>query len=82
LNTVLQLQIALAVLMEPFMPFSAKKLWSMLNAPGSHNDQRWSDIPGLRLPVDHPLGKREILFKKIEDDIIEAQIAKLKAQPD
>ncbi len=79
LNTVLQLQIALAVLMEPFMPFSAKKLWSMLNAPGSHSDQRWSDIPGLRLPVDHPLGKREILFKKIEDDIIEAQIAKLKA---
>lgn len=79
LNTVLQLQIALAVLMAPFMPFSAKKLWSMLNAPGSLSDQQWSDIPGLRLPVDHPLGKREILFKKIEDDIIEAQIAKLNA---
>lgn len=79
LNTVLQLQIALSVLMEPFLPFSAEKLWSMLNAPGSHRDQRWSDIPNLRLPDNHPLGKREILFKKIEDDIIEAQIAKLKA---
>jgi methionyl-tRNA synthetase len=77
LNTTLQLQAALAVLMEPFLPFSAEKLWLMLNAPGSHRDHRWSDIPNLRLPDSHALGKREILFAKIEDDIIEAQIAKL-----
>lgn len=77
LNTTLQLQAALAVLMEPFLPFSAEKLWRMLNAPGVHRDQRWSNIPNLRLPDEHPLGKREILFAKIEDGIIEAQIAKL-----
>ena len=77
LNTTLQLQAALAVLMEPFLPFSAEKLWRMLNAPGSHRDQRWYDVPDFRLPDNHPLGKREILFGKIEDAIIEAQIAKL-----
>jgi methionyl-tRNA synthetase len=49
----------------------------MLNAPGSHRDQRWHGIPGLRLADGHPLGKREILFEKIEDAIIEAQVAKL-----
>jgi methionyl-tRNA synthetase len=78
LNTTLQLQLALAVLMEPFLPFSAEKLWKMLNAPGCHRDQRWHEIPALRLPDSHPLGKREILFGKIEDGIIEAQISKLK----
>jgi methionyl-tRNA synthetase len=78
LNTTLQLLAALAVLMEPFLPFSAEKLWRMLNAPGSHRDQRWFDIPNLRLSDGHRLGKREILFNKIEDPIIEAQIAKLK----
>ena len=77
LNTTLQLQAALAVLMEPFLPFSAERLWRMLNAPGSHRDQRWNQVPALRLPDGHPLGKREILFEKIEDAIIEAQVAKL-----
>ena len=79
LNTILQLQIALAVLMEPFLPFSAEKLWGMLNAPGSHRDQQWREIPNLRLAANQPIGKREILFEKIEDSIIEAQIAKLRS---
>jgi methionyl-tRNA synthetase len=77
LNTTVQLLAALSVLMEPFLPFSAEKLWRMLNAPGSHRDQRWYAIPGFRIPDNHPLGDREILFRKIEDGIIEAQIAKL-----
>jgi methionyl-tRNA synthetase len=77
LNTTVQLLAALAVLMEPFLPFSAAKLWSMLNGPGSHHDQRWQDVSALRLSDNHPLGKREILFSKIEDAIIEEQIAKL-----
>jgi methionyl-tRNA synthetase len=77
LNTTIQLQAALAVLMGPFLPFSAEKLWRMLNAPGSHYNQHWDDVPKLRLPDNHPLGKREILFSKIEDSIIEEQIAKL-----
>jgi methionyl-tRNA synthetase len=77
LYTIVQLELALAVLMDPFMPFSAARLWKMLNAPGSHQDQRWQNIPSLRLPAGHPLGTREILFRKIEDEVIEAQIAKL-----
>jgi methionyl-tRNA synthetase len=79
LNTTLQLLAALAVLMDPFLPFSAKKLWRMLNGFGSHRDQRWSGIPRLRLLDHHPLGKREILFEKIEDAAIAAQIAKLRS---
>lgn len=77
LNTVVQLELALAVLMEPFMPFSAERLWAMLGAPGSHRERRWHEIPHLRLPDDHPLGRRDILFRKIDDAAVEAQIARL-----
>ena len=77
LYTTVQLELALTVLMEPFMPFSAEKLWEMLNAPGSLRDVRWSGISALRLPAGHPIGVREILFRKVEDDVIEAQVAKL-----
>jgi len=78
LNTTLQLEAALAVLMEPFLPFSAERLWKMLNLPGSVHDRLWHETPKLRLEEYHTLGKKEILFQKIEDPIIEAQIAKLR----
>lgn len=77
LYTTVQLELALAVLMTPFLPFSAQALWKMLNAPGQLRDQRWQEVGNLRIPAGHLLGKREILFRKIEDEIIDAQIAKL-----
>jgi methionyl-tRNA synthetase len=77
LNTTLQLEAALSVLMEPFMPFSAEKLRAMLNLPGTIADRRWGDITTLRLEDDRPLGRREILFSKIEDSAIETQVARL-----
>ncbi len=79
LNTTLQLEAALAVLMEPFLPFSAEKLWKMLDAPGDLHEQRWDMIPGLRLQDGRALGKREILFSKIPDEVIAAQVDKLHA---
>jgi methionyl-tRNA synthetase len=77
LNTTLQLQLALSFLMEPFMPHSAEKLRLMLGRPAILEGERWEAIAGLRLADGHPLGPREILFHKIEDPVIEAQIAKL-----
>ena len=79
LNTILQLEAALAVLMEPFLPFSAEKLWKMLDAPGPLHAQKWDLISSLRLRDGRPLGKREILFTKIPDEIIAAQVEKLHA---
>jgi methionyl-tRNA synthetase len=74
LNTALQLQAALALLMEPFLPFSAEKLRKMLKAP---DYRRWDEVSTLRLREGQPLGPREILFHKIEDPVIDAQVAKL-----
>jgi len=65
--------------MEPFLPFSAEQLWRMLNGPGTVQEQRWDAVAKLRLEEGHTLGKREILFEKIEDDVIEEQIVKLRS---
>jgi methionyl-tRNA synthetase len=63
---------SLAVLSEPFIPFAAAKIKKMIN----FIDQRWDDIG---VPKVAPtIGQPEILFKKIEDSVIEVQVAKLK----
>ncbi len=83
----LQICAALAVLMEPVLPFSAAKLRTMLNLSGVRSslpdgDQgsiAWQDA-GTSLLVDGlELGEPGILFTKIDDDVIEAQKAKLGA---
>ncbi|MBD3289515.1 methionine--tRNA ligase [candidate division KSB1 bacterium] len=67
----------LAILMQPILPFSADKLWSILNIEGSVLDQTWSDAGQAHFDDGHSIGKLEILFNKIEDDVIEAEIEKL-----
>lgn len=78
LNTALQLQAALTILMNPILPFSSERLWNMLHLGGSVTGVRWDEASRLRLEDGHRLGAREILFHKIEDEIIRAQIARLR----
>jgi methionyl-tRNA synthetase len=74
LNISLQICANLAVLSEPFLPFTAAKLSAMLNLP----DYKWKDAGNAGLLKDgQQLNNPELLFDKIEDDVIEAQIQKL-----
>ena len=76
LNISLQLAANLAIAFEPFLPFSSKKLRGMLNMP----DFNWDDLGSTSLiKKGHQLEKPELLFEKIEDEAIEAQVAKLHA---
>lgn len=63
---------ALAVLSEPFLPFTSQRIKKMIN----FIEQRWDDIATPK--VASSLGPTEILFPKIDDQIIEVQVAKLK----
>lgn len=74
LNISLQIAANLATACAPFLPFTAEKLLSMLNcAPFD-----WSSIGSSELlAAAHPLGQAELLFEKIEDSTIEAQLLKL-----
>ncbi|MBP3382933.1 MAG: methionine--tRNA ligase [Tidjanibacter sp.] len=74
LNVALQIVANTAVAIEPFMPFSAEKITSML-AVGK---LKWDMIGRSDLvPAGHTIGKAELLFEKIEDDVIERQVKKL-----
>jgi len=73
----LQIIANLALIAEPFLPFTSKKLFEMLNLDNSKLN--WENIGDMQLmKSNHSLGIASLLFEKIEDEIIDAQIAKLK----
>ena len=72
----LQIIAGLTILSEPFLPFTSKKLFGMLNLIAKNFS--WADAGKQDLlPHGHLLGKPELLYQKIEDDVIQAQIEKL-----
>ncbi|NMH89213.1 methionine--tRNA ligase [Flavivirga algicola] len=86
----LQIASALATLSEPFLPFTSEKLKGVLGfARKDENEShaelvkasQWNDISTkeVLLPVGHKIGKAELLFSKIEDAAIQAQLDKLEA---
>ena len=72
----LQLVANLAIVFEPFLPFSSEKLRKMINL-----DQiEWNQLGSTDLlEVGHQLAEPELLFEKIEDEVIEHQLQKLEA---
>ena len=77
MNVALQISSALAVVSEPFLPFTSVKLTSMLNLPSLI----WEDVAeeGDLIEAGHQIGKAELLFGKIEDAEIQVQLDKLEA---
>jgi len=77
----LQIATGLAVLSEPFLPFTSKKLKNILNVTSSAVEIEWSDVSQKEtlLPQAHQINKAELLFRKIEDQEIQAQLDKLEA---
>ena len=70
----LQLVANLEIAFEPFLPFSSAKLREMLNVAETEWDQLGSTE---LLKPGHQLGTPALLFEKIEDDAINAQLQKL-----
>ncbi|AZI20578.1 methionine--tRNA ligase [Chryseobacterium taklimakanense] len=68
-----QIAVALGQLCEPFMPFTSEKLLKMFNV----EKKNWNDISGVVIESGHQIDEATLLFSKIEDDVIEAQIQKL-----
>ena len=70
----LQVAGALAYLCEPFLPFTSQKMKSGLNL----GDKNWYEVLNTPpIPTGHQINEMPLLFSKIEDDVIEAQIKKL-----
>ncbi|MEF9931717.1 MAG: methionine--tRNA ligase, partial [Bacteroidales bacterium] len=74
LNVSLQICANLSIAFEPFLPFSSKKLRDMLNIKGVN----WEEFGRADILLNgHQLNAAQLLFAKVEDEAIEAQIAKL-----
>ena len=74
LNLSLQLVANLAIVFEPFLPFSSKRLREMLNI----ENFEWTSLGSTTLLAEgHELGEVGLLFEKIEDDAIQAQLDRL-----
>ncbi|MEA4918670.1 methionine--tRNA ligase [Proteiniphilum sp.] len=74
LNLALQITANLAIVFEPFLPFSSAKIRRFINK----EDLLWDDLGSFNLlPEGDALGNSELLFEKIEDDVIEKQVQKL-----
>ena len=72
----LQIAANLAILSEPFLPFTSKSLFEQLNLTSSD----WNTAGAANLiPAGHQLGAATLLFAKIEDEQMDAQLAKLTA---
>lgn len=75
LNIALQITADVAVAIEPFMPFTAAKIWRMLDL----KPVGWERLGAMDLvPAGHRIGQPELLFEKIEDSVIKAQLEKLR----
>ncbi len=71
----LQVAGALAYLCEPFLPFTSQKMKSGLNL----GNKNWYEVLNTPpIPTGHQINEMPLLFSKIEDDVIETQIKKLK----
>ena len=76
LNIALQITANTAIAIEPFMPFSADKMLKMLAV----DKFQWDELGSMELlSAGHTIGEAQLLFEKIEDDVIQAQLDKLEA---
>ena len=76
LNIALQITANTAIAIEPFMPFSTEKMLKMLAV----EKFGWEQLGSMELiAAGHTIGEAELLFEKIEDDVIQKQLDKLEA---
>ena len=75
MNISLQISTNLSTLIEPFLPFTANKLREFLNIEAL----AWENIGTSVIEEGHQINKAELLFEKIEDETIQAQVDKLLA---
>lgn len=75
MNIAIQISANLAIAFEPFLPFMAAKLRAILNLP---ENVSWENLGSIDIiPAGHVINQPELLFEKIEDSEIEAQIERL-----
>ena len=81
LRIALEVAAGLAILSEPFLPFTSDKLKALLRFEQLPSEPSWEEVSSgeFLLPEGHLLGETSLLFRKIEDSEIQKQLDKLEA---
>lgn len=74
MNLALEISAKLSIVSEPFLPHTSIKLQNMLNI----DKQKWEDYSSELIKEGHTINKAELLFSRVEDDVVEAQLEKLR----
>ena len=73
MNIALQITANLTLVLQPFLPSTAKKLSNFLN----FSEENWDQAGSLHLKAGHKIGTPEILFQKITDETVEEEVNRL-----
>ena len=68
---------SLAILLEPYIPFSAENLWEQLSLEETVHEQNWNTASELKIHSGHKISKPTVLFKKVQDEDIKKEREKL-----
>lgn len=68
---------SLAILLQPYIPFSAENLWKQLRLEGTVHEQDWSTVSELKIPSGHEINKPTVLFEKVQDEDIRKERERL-----
>jgi methionyl-tRNA synthetase len=63
----------LAILLQPYLPFSTEKLWQQLNLEGKAHEQKWTTASKIAVSAEHKINQPTVLFKKVEDKEIKRE---------
>jgi len=64
---------SLAILLEPYTPFSAERLWKQLNLDGTVHQQKWDAASQITIRSGHQISQPSVLFERIQDRDIEKE---------
>jgi len=67
----------LAIILEPYTPFSSERLWQQLNLQGSVHEQNWNSASKLIIQARHKINQPSVLFRKVQDEDIEKERQRL-----
>jgi methionyl-tRNA synthetase len=57
---------SLAIMLDPFIPKSAERLWDQLGLTGNVHQQNWNRASKMDMKANHKIGEIQPLFQKIE----------------
>ena len=71
----------LAIVTQPFLPFSAQRLWDMLGISTNIEDVHWDEAIDWNVSVEHPSSSYEPLFKRLDvNEIVEEEQSYIESQ--